>query len=382
MNKYLTILLAIIAIVYTITFNKFINGDIEFFKDSHSEPNINNEVIQSTKPFSPSDDETDIINPGYGPGGYVPSEDNTQSPIASKQFIDLSKHDSDLVISESGKYTLTGNFSHSVIVEADGEVTLTLENVNIAPEGIIGPIANNTSYDLFINLAMNSENTLKESAQSRSEGCISSLGKIVIDGIGSLNIFGNNHGIYTEEQNVTIYNGYINIESKQDGIGTGRHYGGIISIYDGHVSIKSTRGYLSTVNSLIIRGGDIYIENSFIEGKNDIVIYNGNVTMLGSKNAQIPNALKQELIVFKLDETQKAKSLNTVLFADEIPVNSFIPDGDFDTLIMTSPDFEAGLYTFYTGGSNTGIKEGNVYVINNYKKGEKIDNVTIDSPIK
>lgn len=410
MNKNLKIYLLILGCVYVVAIAGFLYGGIKYFTNKHDGFSPEKETIQNSNddmangiiyapdgsvylgeiaPEKPKDQEIVMENSSngiiYAPDGsiYYDPADETISKKPSTKEIDLSKYNENLVITKSGEYTLTGDFSHSVLIEADGDVTLNLKNVNISPDGIIGPIANNSFHDLFINTVFQSKNTLREGPYSDSEGSISSLGNVIIDGEGTLNIFGNQHGIYAYEQNISIYNGYINIESKQDGLSTGTHHGGIIDIHDGNIFIKSISGDDSGINNLIVRGGNVYVENSFMEGKNDVVIHKGSsVIMLGSKKAQVPNVLKQGLLKFDLNKTQKEKELYTILLKDKTPVYSFIPDTDFDTIIITYPTIETALYSLYIGGKNTGYKNENLYITGDYIKGQEIDKVYVGSPSK
>ena len=59
--------------------------------------------------------------------------------------IDLSKYDSNIVITEPGDFTLTGNFKHTVFVNSDADtVMLILDNVNIESEVAIVNVREHT----------------------------------------------------------------------------------------------------------------------------------------------------------------------------------------------------------------------------------------------
>jgi len=137
--------------------------------------------------------------------------------------IDLSKYNSNITITKSGEYTLKGEFKNAVLVNAESDVTLILDNVKIE-NNTTATIANIGTSELIIKLADNSNNTLSDGGASEYDSCIYSNGKLTIEGNGTLNIYGNQEegeGIATETNDITINGGIINIECQDDGINAG-----------------------------------------------------------------------------------------------------------------------------------------------------------------
>lgn len=93
--------------------------------------------------------------------------------------IDLSKYNSNITITKSGEYTLKGEFKNAVLVNAQSDVTLILDGVNIE-NTITATIANIGTSELTIKLADNSTNTLSDGGASEYDSCIYSNGKLTI----------------------------------------------------------------------------------------------------------------------------------------------------------------------------------------------------------
>ena len=117
------------------------------------------------------------------------ANDVDEGQIVNSTQINLSEYDSNLTISEAGTYTLSGSFKNSVVVNANGDVTLILNGVDIEST-TTAAIANGTTNALTIKLADNTTNNLSDGGSSEYDGCIFSYGKLTIEGNGTLNVNG------------------------------------------------------------------------------------------------------------------------------------------------------------------------------------------------
>ncbi len=181
--------------------------------------------------------------------------------------IDLNKYDTNITITKSGEYTLTGKFKNAILVNAESDVTLILNGVDIQNEDT-AMIANISNNNLTIKLKENTVNNLSDGGSSEYDSCIYSNGNLIIEGNGTLNIYGNQEegeGIATETKNITINSGTINIESKDDGINAGGD-GGLITINGGNIYIKASGDGIDSNKNLIINGGNIYTIGSATGG--------------------------------------------------------------------------------------------------------------------
>ena len=234
------------------------------------------------------------------------AEDVDEGTKVSDKTINLSEYSSNVTISEAGEYILTGSFKNSVVVNADGDVTLILNGVTIESTDTAA-IANGGTNALTIKLADNTVNTLSDGGSSEFDGCIFSYGKLTIEGNGTLNVNGkqeDGEGIATKSCDIVINSGIINIVSADDGLNAGGS-GGSITINGGTVYIKASGDGIDSNGALTINGGIIYTIGSAQGGDAGIdtdegyVFNGGEVIALGSDMLEKPeNSSKQKSVCF------------------------------------------------------------------------------------
>lgn len=295
--------------------------------------------------------------------------------------INLDDYNTNVTITEPGTYTLKGTLNNSVLVDADGKVTLNLAGVNITSNNTAA-IANRTTNDLVINLVTGSVNNLTDKGNSEYDGGLFSNGHLYIEGNGTLNVYGKQEegeGISTTDNDITINGGIIYIESNDDGINAGGDIGGTVTINDGVVQIKASGDGIDSNDNIIINGGIIYAVGSAtggdagIDADNGYEINGGLVIALGSDMLESPNKNStQNVICFNLDETIKEGELVTLVDSNDNIITSFKATENFRTLIISSENLENDTYTLYKGGSNKGILKNNIYEVNDYIKGNKV----------
>lgn len=286
------------------------------------------------------------------------ADDVDAGEIANSKEINLSEYNSNLTISEEGTYTLSGSFKYSVIVNANGKVTLILNGVNIEST-ITAAIANGTTNDLTIVLADNTVNNLSDGGSSEYDGCIFSYGKLTIEGNGTLNIYGNQEegeGITTNDNDIIINSGTINIESKDDGINAGSS-GGIITINGGKIYIKASGDGIDSNGSLVINGGEIYTIGSAqggdagIDTDDGFTINGGEVIALGSDMLERPeDTSKQKSVCFDLQSKIASGSQVEVKNASGETIISFEAKEDFKTLIVSNENISGETLYLYVDG--------------------------------
>lgn len=275
--------------------------------------------------------------------------------------IDLSKYDSNITITKAGEYTLKGEFEHSVLVNAEGDVTLILNGANIQND-VTAAIANIGTSALTIKLADNSNNTLSDGGASEYDACIYSNGKLTIEGNGTLNVYGNQEegeGIATETNDITINGGTINIECQDDGINAGGD-GGLITINYGEVYIKANGDGIDSNKNLIINGGSVYTMGSSVGGDAGIdtddgfEINSGTVIALGSDMLEKPEKTsKQESVCFTLDTKISKGSKISLQNETGEEIISFEAKEDFKTLVISNSKLTSGTYYLYKDGQKT-----------------------------
>ena len=308
--------------------------------------------------------------------------------------IDLSKENTDVTITKGGTYTFTGEFTHSIIVDAkDEEVELVLNGVTINTENTATIIGLEASK-ITITLNDNTTNTLSDGGNSEYDGCIFSNAELVFEGNGTLVVNGNQNdgeGIATEAKNITFNGGTYKITSVDDGINAGGD-GATITINDGTFYIDASGDGIDSNQNAIINGGTVFVVGSDIGSDSGIdtdegyVINGGFVVALGSDMIETPlDTSKQNTIAFTLDSTISKDTIVTLMKDDEVIV-SFNASKSFKTIIISTNNLEDGSYTLYEGGSNNGDLVLGIYQNGTYTKGNKIsvnnnDSFTVDKTI-
>lgn len=294
--------------------------------------------------------------------------------------IDLSKQNSDITITSSGSYTLTGRFNHSVIIDAPNkEVELILDNIEIETENTATIIGLSASK-ITITLTDSSKNILTDGGNSEYDGCIFSNAELVFNGNGTLIVNGKQNegeGIATEAQNITFNGGKYTITSNDDGINAGGD-GATITFNDGSFYIDASGDGIDSNKNAIINGGTIFVIGSDIGGDAGIdtddgfTINGGTVVALGSDMIETPLiSSKQKSLALTLDN-KIAKDTIVTLMNDEKEIISFQAPKSFKTIIISSGKLENGDYSLYTSGTHSGELVNGIYTNGKYTKGTKV----------
>ena len=300
-------------------------------------------------------------------GGFPMEENKTkettandvdEGQIANSTEIDLSEYDTNLTISEAGTYTLSGSFKNSVIVNANGDVTLLLNGVDIE-SSTTAAIANGTTNALTIKIADNTTNNLSDGGSSEYDGCIFSYGKLTIEGNGTLNVNGkqeDGEGIATKSCDLIINSGTINVNSQDDGLNAGGS-GGSIIINGGTVYIKANGDGIDSNGSLTLNGGKVYTIGSSQGGDAGIdtdegyIINGGELIAIGSDMLEKPErSSTQKYVTFEL--STKVNSGSTVELKNENGdvIASFEANDSFKTLIISNEKVSDETLYLYVNG--------------------------------
>lgn len=306
--------------------------------------------------------------------------DVEKGEVVNTKSIDLEDFDSNITITKSGEYTLKGSFNHAVLIDADGEVTLNLNGVNIKND-TTAAVANISENKLIVNLVKSTENILEDGGSSEYDACLYSIGELEISGTGSLKVYGRQdegEGIATLTNDIRITGGDIYIESVDDGINAGGD-GGLITIENGNIFIKASGDGIDSNKNLIINGGTIYTIGSSLGGDAGIdtddgfTINGGTVVALGSDMLETPlKNSKQNTLCFTLSSKIAADTLVTLVNKEDDAVISFKANSDFRTLILSSPNLKEGTYKLYTDGKISGKNTLEIYLGGKYVKGNSI----------
>lgn len=269
--------------------------------------------------------------------------------------LNLDDYSNDLVITEAGAFCLSGQLSHTIVVDApDAEVELILDgiNVNNSDTAAIAAVA---GKKLTINTTADTENYLSDGGSSEYDGCIYSEVELILGGDGTLIIDGNQvegEGIATEAKNLTINSGKYLISSNDDGLNAGGN-GATITVNGGELYIDAGGDGIDSNQNAIFNGGTVFVMGSdtggdaAIDTETGFEINGGIIIALGSDMLESPlESSGQNSLAFTLDSTISADSL-VALLSNEQPLISFQPAKGFRTLIISSPKLISGDYELY-----------------------------------
>ncbi|MEA4972834.1 MAG: carbohydrate-binding domain-containing protein [Candidatus Metalachnospira sp.] len=222
--------------------------------------------------------------------------------------------DGNIVISSSGVYELTGNFSGSITVSSDkdAEIQLLLNNVDITSTD--GPaIYVEQCGKAVVSTVENSVNSLIDSSEYKlSDGedepdaALFSKDDMVINGAGTFNITANYNDGIKGKDNLIITGGTINVTAVDDGI-IGRD---ILAVTDANINVESGGDALKTTNSDESEKGELYIEGGTIklnadgdgmDSANAIYFNSGDVTVNTGEGAE--SVTKKYTGEFKRNDT-------------------------------------------------------------------------------
>jgi len=286
------------------------------------------------------------------------AKDVESGTVVFEENINLEKYDSNITITKAGSYTLEGEYKHSILVNADGEVTLNLNNV-IATNNITAAIANISKNSLIINLPEGTTNILTDGGSSEYDACIYSAGPLTITGSGNLGVYGKQdegEGIATETNNITINGGDIRVISNDDGINAGGD-GGTIEINDGTVYIKASGDGIDSNRNIIINGGSVYAMGSSLGGDagmdadQGITINGGDVIALGSDMLEKPNSDSlQRFLAINLSSKIEEGEIVSLKNEKGEEVTAFKAGESFRTLIISNEKIKNEKYVLYKNG--------------------------------
>ena len=306
---------------------------------------------------------------------------NLEGTEVTDKDINLNDYSTNISLTRGGTYNLTGEFTHTIIVNCNGDITLSLNNVNIKSQDMAS-IVNIGSGKLKIETLENTINTLSDAGSSNYDSVIYSTGPLELKGNGTLNIEGNQDiGINVSSNDFTLNSGKVFIKAKKYGIVTSDD-GGLINILDGNLYIKSSLANLKSKQNIIIDGGTTYLigteEDSPIDTVNGYEINGGTLIALGKDIYETPiTSSKNYTICLKLKDIINKDSVLSLMNSKKEEIITFLATEDVSSIIISTNSITKGTYSILKDGKSSGTLENNIY-----HNGTYTDGVTVDKDIE
>jgi hypothetical protein len=203
-----------------------------------------------------------------------------------------------------------------------------------------------------------------------------------------------------ESKVITINNGYIQINSSDDGINAADTTSDMpadpfappaadlwLHIKGGYIVVSAvadgidTNGYMDMSNGVVIINGPTDPINGAIDyGFGTFKLTGGTIVAVGSSGmAQGPSTISTQFsVLVNLNSPQIPRLVNLQTGSGEV-VFTFMPTKTFQSIVFTSPNLTTGSYNLYLGGSSTGTVAHGLYEGGTYTPGSKYVSFTISS---
>lgn len=215
--------------------------------------------------------------------------DHETKPKSDAKWIDLSKEEEHLTITEEGDYILTGKLKGSLSIDArDAVIHIFLNNAEI--ESDQGPaIIVDEAQKIVITLLDGTENEITDSGDYREskdyDACIYSDCDLTFNGPGKLEVYGLYKDAIRTKDILRVAEGNYRIHCKRSGLygNDGIHIaGGSLFIGSEKYGLKTTKSGAEGKGNLVVAGGDLSIvagRHSFVVEKAMLYIFNCTVQM-------------------------------------------------------------------------------------------------------
>lgn len=218
-------------------------------------------------------------------------DNGTWEEYTNESYITLDGSSTSYLITEEGTYLLTGTITQSIIVQLqdDEDVRFILDNVTIETSENAA-IMILSADDVVISVLEGTTNTLSDSSTysldyEDYDATIYSDADVVINGLGTLNIYANANNALQTKDDLMIVDVTLNITSVDDGI-IGRDS---LLVQNANITVTSDGDAIKTTNDESTEKGFLYIESGTFnlnagsdgfDAANSIIIDNGTFNIV------------------------------------------------------------------------------------------------------
>lgn len=294
------------------------------------------------------------------------------------------------IVLENGSYTITsgakGIEAESAITIIDGKYTINSTDDSVHSNGTIA-VSGGT-----VNIA------------SEDDG-IHADSEIDISG-GTIDILKSYEGL--ESAVINISDGIIKAAASDDGINIsgGNDSSSVngrpgqnsfassgsdsLNISGGSICIDANGDGIDANGSVYMSGGTVIVNGPTSQGNGALDYYQkfeisgGLLIAAGSAGmAQTPSeGSAQNSVLISYSKVQKAGTIVSIEGEDGKNIITFAPGKDYQSIIVSSPEFKTdSAYQLYTGGSSTGTENNGLYAEGSYENGTKLTDFTVSKTV-
>ena len=258
--------------------------------------------------------------------------------------IDLSQYkDTNISIKQGGEYTITGEFTNTILVDSVDPVVLNLDNVTINNQYSGVAIKNERDNQLTINLINGTTNTFISNGEgvNETQGTIVSNGDLLINGDGQLNIDNNQLSGYAINcsSKVEILSGIISIDALNTGIKQENK--------EKSINIKGGTLYVLAENDAILTNQPVEIERGVVfvqtirnsNGEFNYNIKDGTFIVINSQYVKpVSKDKTTPTLIFNLNEEDyiDENKIITLTDANQNAIVSFLTKAEARQIIISS----------------------------------------------
>ncbi len=293
---------------------------------------------------------------------------------------------SDVVISASGAYVLSGNLPDGMVrvIAPDASVDLVLDGATISNSD--GPAIHlQDAAAVTIWLAGGSTNVITDGGVAEQDAALYGDVSFTIRGDGDLNVNATYEGISSTEH-IVIESGTIRVHAVEDGLNANQDGVSEINISGGLLFVETETGDgIDSNGSITITGGTVITQgamvdaNSGLDADGPVLIDGGTVIATGAMMSP-PDANSAQGIIFaNFGETQMAGTVVVVRNGDT-NLLTFAPSIGFNALYYSAPEIVAGVtYDIYLGGTGQGEAVDGIFADGNSDSGTLATSVDTSS---
>ena len=295
---------------------------------------------------------------------------------------------STVTITQTGSYYLSGKSNEgNIIINADGVVTLYLDNLNLSSSnGSVIDIIQATKTIIY--LETNTENHLNTTNRKLTDAVIHSVANLVLSGNGRLYMQSIGDAAIHSEKHLSVGGGYYEINANKHGLYVSGINESVIMMQSGYMLVKANSNAIYSEGSMVIKDGTLLAiggPNSYgIFARDPFQVVGGILLATGSNNSTPSASSTQSIIYAEMPRIITNGTQVTITNkSDDIYVSYTVMKTFSNLLYSNSKLVSNEQYFIYTDGRIFSEKTINgIYLAGIYEPGNLVTNIKPEDTFK